>query len=47
MLGPEVIFYSLVLLISLVVLGVQIGIALGIASVIGVYLAYGTDREAT
>ena len=41
MLGPEVIFYSLVLLIALVVLGVQIGIALGIASVIGVYLAYG------
>ena len=40
-LGPEVIFYSLVLLIVLVVLGVQIGIALGIASVIGVYLAYG------
>ena len=41
MLGPEVIFYSLVLLIALVILGVQIGIALGIASVIGVYLAYG------
>ena len=41
MLGPEVIFYSLVLLVALVVLGVQIGIALGIDSVIGVYLAYG------
>ena len=41
MLGPEVIFYSLAILFVLVLVGVQIGIALGVASVIGVYLAYG------
>lgn len=39
--GPEVIFYSLALLIALVLLGVHIGIALGAASVIGVYLIVG------
>ena len=41
MMGPEVIFYSLALLLVFVVLGVHIGVALGVASVIGVYLAYG------
>ncbi|MBH97486.1 MAG: C4-dicarboxylate ABC transporter permease [Rhodospirillaceae bacterium] len=40
MLGPEVIFYSLVILLILVFLSVPIGISLGVASVIGVYLAY-------
>ena len=39
--GPEVIFYSLAILLVLVLAGVQIGIALGVASVVGVYLAYG------
>ena len=39
--GPEVIFYSLVILLVLILASVQIGIALGVASVIGVYLAYG------
>ncbi len=38
--GPEVIFYALAMLIGLVLLGVHIGIALGVTSVIGVYLAY-------
>ncbi len=42
MMGPEVIFYSLAILLVLVVLGVHIGIALGVASVIGVYLSYGS-----
>ena len=41
MLGPEVIFYSLAILLVLALVGVQIGIALGVASVIGIYLAYG------
>ena len=41
MMGPEVIFLSLAILLVLVLAGVQIGIALGTASVIGVYLAYG------
>ena len=41
MMGPEVIFYSLAILLVLILAGVQIGIALGVASVIGVYLAYG------
>jgi C4-dicarboxylate transporter DctM subunit len=41
MMGPEVIFYSLALLLVLVMFGVHIGIALGLASVVGVYLAYG------
>jgi len=41
MMGPEVIFYSLAILLVLVVIGVHIGIALGVASVIGVYLSYG------
>ncbi|HJP35296.1 MAG TPA: TRAP transporter large permease, partial [Gammaproteobacteria bacterium] len=39
--GPEVVFYSLVILLALVLIGVHIGIALGVASVIGVYLSYG------
>lgn len=41
MMGPEVIFYSLAILLILILASVQIGIALGVASVIGVYLAYG------
>ena len=41
MLGPEVIFYSLAILLVLVFASVPIGISLGVASVIGVYLAYG------
>ena len=41
MLGPEVIFYSLAVLLVLVLVSVPIGISLGVASVIGVYLAYG------
>jgi C4-dicarboxylate transporter, DctM subunit len=36
--GPEVIFYSLALLIALVLIGVHIGIALGVSSVLGVFL---------
>ena len=39
--GPEVIFYTFLLLMLLVGLRVHIGIALGVASVVGVYLAYG------
>lgn len=39
--GPEVIFYSLGLLIVLVIVGVHIGIALGVTSVLGVYLITG------
>ena len=39
--GPEVIFYTLVILMVLVLVGVHIGVALGLASVIGVYLSYG------
>lgn len=39
--GPEVIFYSLAILLTLVLAGVHIGVALGLASVIGVYLSYG------
>ena len=39
--GPEVIFYTFLLLMGLVILRVHIGIALGVASVVGVYLAYG------
>ncbi len=39
--GPEVVFYSLAMLLTLVLLGVHIGIALGVTSVIGVYLSYG------
>tara|TARA_B100001142_G_scaffold138634_1_gene140206 strand:+ start:4489 stop:5808 length:1320 start_codon:yes stop_codon:yes gene_type:complete len=41
MLGPEVIFYSLAILLVLVFISVPIGVSLGVASVIGVYLAYG------
>jgi tripartite ATP-independent transporter DctM subunit len=39
--GPEVIFYSLAILLVFVLAGVHIGVALGLASVIGVYLSYG------
>ena len=39
--GPEVIFYTFLLLMGLVFLRVHIGIALGVASVVGVFLAYG------
>ena len=39
--GPEVIFYTFILLIALVMLRVHIGIALGVASGVGVFLAYG------
>lgn len=39
--GPEVIFYSLAILIALVLLGVHIGIALGITSMLGVFLVTG------
>jgi|TARA_B100001250_G_scaffold414626_1_gene454872 tripartite ATP-independent transporter DctM subunit len=39
--GPEVVFYSLAMLFIFVILGIHIGISLGIASVIGVYLSYG------
>lgn len=38
--GPEVIFYSLAVLIGLVLLGVHIGIALGVASAFGALLIY-------
>ena len=41
MMGPELIFVSLAILLVLVVASVPIGIALGVASVIGAYLAYG------
>jgi len=40
MMGPEVVFYSLAILLVLILASVQIGIALGVASVIGVYLAH-------
>ncbi|MBT5031042.1 MAG: TRAP transporter large permease subunit [Proteobacteria bacterium] len=36
--GPEVVFYSFAILITLVLIGVHIGIALGVTSVLGVYL---------
>ena len=39
--GPEVIFYTFILLMVLVLLRVHIGIALGTASAVGVWLAYG------
>ena len=39
--GPEVILYSFAILMLLVVLGVHIGIALGTATVVGIWLAYG------
>jgi C4-dicarboxylate transporter DctM subunit len=41
MMGPEVIFYSLAILLFFVLAGVHIGVALGLASVVGVYLSYG------
>lgn len=40
--GPEIIFFALAFLILLVLLGVHIGIALGIASMLGVYLITGS-----
>jgi len=39
--GPEIIFYSLAILLFFVLAGVHIGVALGLTSVIGVYLSYG------
>ena len=39
--GPEVIFYSLAVLIALVLLGVHVGIALGASSFLGIYLIFG------
>lgn len=44
--GPEVIFYSLAVLIGLVLLGVHIGVALGAASVLGVFLIFGETQIA-
>ncbi|MEE2782618.1 MAG: TRAP transporter large permease subunit [Pseudomonadota bacterium] len=41
MMGPELIFISLAILLVLIVASVPVGIALGVASVIGAYLAYG------
>ena len=46
MMGPELIFVSLAILLVLVVASVPIGIALGVASVIGAYLAF-TKRGIT
>lgn len=40
MMGPEVIFYSLAILLVLVLLGVHVGVALGLASFVGVWLSY-------
>ncbi|MGE4657522.1 MAG: TRAP transporter large permease subunit [Gammaproteobacteria bacterium] len=45
--GPEVIFYSLAALITLVLLGVHIGIALGVSSFLGTYLIFGDFRIAS
>lgn len=39
--GPEIIFYALAALIALVLLGIHIGIALGVTSMLGVYLLTG------
>ena len=39
--GPEVIFYTFILLMALVLLRVHIGIALAAASAVGVWLCYG------
>ena len=39
--GPEIIFYSRAILLFFVLAGVHIGVALGLTSVIGVYLSYG------
>jgi C4-dicarboxylate transporter, DctM subunit len=39
--GPEVVFYTFAILLVFVLAGVHIGVALGLASVIGVYLSYG------
>lgn len=39
--GPEVVIYTFILLVILVLLGVHIGISLGVSSVVGVWLAYG------
>lgn len=40
MMGPEVIFYSLAILLLLVLAGVHVGVALGLASFVGVFLSY-------
>jgi C4-dicarboxylate transporter DctM subunit len=40
MMGPEVIFYSLAILLLLVLAGIHIGVALGLASFVGVFLSY-------
>jgi len=40
--GPDLIFYTLAVLIALVLLGVHIGIALGVTSMLGVYLITGS-----
>ena len=45
--GPEVIFYSLAVLIALVLLGVHVGIALGVSSFLGIYLIFGDFRIAS
>ena len=45
--GPEVIFYSLAILIALVLLGVHVGIALGVSSFLGIYLIFGDFRIAS
>lgn len=39
--GPEVVIYTFILLVILVLFGIHIGISLGVASVVGVWLAYG------
>ena len=39
--GPEAIFYSLGILLVLVLLGTHIAVALGLASFVGVFLSYG------
>ena len=40
--GTDIVFYMLGLLVVLIVLGVHIAIALGVASVVGVYLIFGS-----
>lgn len=44
--GPEIIFYALAVLIALVLLGIHIGIALGVTSMLGVYLLTGNFEVA-
>jgi C4-dicarboxylate transporter DctM subunit len=41
MMGPEAIFYSLGILLALVLLGAHVAVALGLASFVGVLLSYG------